>query len=71
MGEIGVNRREVFAAIPLQSVGTFVDDVYHGRSRTSEADLFDLPLHAGEHPQTPAVPSGVPLSCQRPPAHNS
>jgi outer membrane receptor protein involved in Fe transport len=25
-----------------QSVGTFVDDVYHGRSRTSEADLFDL-----------------------------
>jgi outer membrane receptor protein involved in Fe transport len=25
-----------------QSVGTFVDDVYHGRARNSEATLFDL-----------------------------
>lgn len=25
-----------------QSVGTFIDDVYHGRARFSEADLFDI-----------------------------
>src|ERR1700693_3382125 len=25
-----------------QSVGTFIDDIYHGRSRSSAADFFDL-----------------------------
>lgn len=25
-----------------QSVGTFIDDIYHGRARTSEASLFDI-----------------------------
>jgi iron complex outermembrane receptor protein len=25
-----------------QSVGTFIDDIYHGRARTSEASLFDV-----------------------------
>jgi outer membrane receptor protein involved in Fe transport len=25
-----------------QSVGTFIDDIYHGRARSSEASLFDL-----------------------------